>query len=271
MDIKCILVDIAGTAYPDFTPAWKLSNFRIEFHSGESRVSFNADYARPHKERKYGLIRLYNFHRDQTALITTCIHELAHHIDGVINENYGHGPSFYEVYEKLLFAAFDMGVLDVKTFMPETSVSGSQKVLKMLKRYEPHPVSYKQDSTSIRVLNGFKHKDFLKSSGFTYNSANTAWEKEVDKDSLDALTEELNDKEIPYEIVSGLNYSFKKKTRYLIAGKGSFDIRNELKDAGFFYSGTDKSWKMKVPADVSERILMAKYKALYPNVKWSIS
>lgn len=271
MLIRETLCDIALTAYPDFKNPRLLKMFTVELHRDEQRKSLHGYYSYPKEGRNYGVIIMYNFYREDSNLLETCIHELAHHVDWCHRKTSGHDKQFYQIYEKLLFAAFDMGVINCNTFNPATDASGYAKVNAMVKRYVPHPIDYKQDKVSLRVPNGYKHKDRLKEAGYRYNGANASWEKEVSNEEKAKEIQFLEELKAEYLVEAISDISFVAKSKYLVAGAGSYEIREELKEAGFRYSASDRCWKKKIPSDISQANFKAKYQRQYPAVVWKIS
>lgn len=271
MLIRETLCDIAKTAYPDYPWPKKLTAFRVNLNREEQRRSKHACCRLPYGERRHSIIEVYNFYRGDKALIQTCIHELAHHVDWCFRGTSDHSKEFYEAYEKLLFAALDMGLLDAETFEASEDSSGSAKVAKMLTRYVPNPIEYKTDTVTIQVQNGFTVKDMLKSFGFSYNSGNTCWEKEIQQQKKDEETASLVALGIEYTIVSATSMSFKEKGKVLVAGQGSFAIKDELKADGFFFAAGEKVWKKRIPLGENHARFKRYYEYQYPDVKWRLS
>ena len=58
--------------------------------------------------------------------------------------------------------------------------------------------------------------------------------------------------------------SFNRKS-YICAGQGSYDIKDYLKDNGFFFDKKLKAWKKEGNSKD-----LAVYRREYPNVQWSI-
>ena len=90
-----------------------------------------------------------------------------------------------------------------------------------------------------------------------------AWETETD----DAAAEERYLKHLKADIsydVSNNFMSFNKKS-YICAGQGSYDIKDYLKNNGFFFDKKIKAWKKEGNSKD-----LAVYKRECPNVQWSI-
>lgn len=67
-----------------------------------------------------------------------------------------------------------------------------------------------------------------------------------------------------YIEVSNNFMSFNRKS-YICAGQGSYDIKDYLKDNGFFFDKKLKAWKKEGNSKD-----LTVYRREYPNVQWSI-
>jgi hypothetical protein len=92
-----------------------------------------------------------------------------------------HDEEFYSIYRRLLYAALDMGLFDRAAYRMSTKDSSDDtKVLKMLERYRPRKTEYKKGMVRIRVRKAFKVREQLRERGYTFNSYDRTWEKEVE-------------------------------------------------------------------------------------------
>lgn len=258
IQIKNILCDLADYAYRDNPKLEQYKHFYIEV-SNENRKSLHGYY-----NEKTHHIRIFNAYRDDAAIIATTIHELAHHIDTCNRGRSDHSKEFYIVFEHLLKTALDMKLFNKEEFLAATAdASDSGKIRNMIKDYEPVSVGYKENISIIRVHNCYDIKNELKERGYHYNSVEKAWETETD----DAAAEERYLKHLKADIsydVSNNFMSFNRKS-YICAGQGSYDIKDYLKDNGFFFDKKIKAWKKEGNSKD-----LTVYRREYPNVQWSI-
>ena len=77
-----------------------------------------------------------------------------------------------------------MGILTVGDVLNSEFAGNSHKLAKMMNDYVPHPIDYKKDLENIIVYNA-AGKDVLKSRGYSWNSLDLAWTKEIHKSELE--------------------------------------------------------------------------------------
>lgn len=254
--IKQILNDIVDTAYADSEKKDLYKKFYVEV-SAQNMKSFHGDYRSTNHH-----IRIFNTYRDDASIVVTTIHELTHHVDFVNRGKTDHSKEFYSVFKDLLFAALDMNLFTVDKFLSATSdASDSNKVKAIIKDYVPKEIGYKNDKNLISVKNGYAAKEVLKSRGYMFNKVNGTWEREVESECMQAEKFFLENLYLQYEVTSATSIAFSKKT-YIVAGKGSFEIRDKLKQDGFSYDSKLKSWKKPYTADELQTC-----KLKYPDVE----
>lgn len=258
LQVKNILNDLVDYTYHDNPKKEDYKKFYIEV-SNDIRKGFHGDY-----NGKNHHIRIFNMYRDDASIIVTTIHELAHHVDHCNRGTSSHGKEFYVEFEQLLKMGLNMGLFSKEQFFEAIAdASDSNKVRKILENYEPEPVSYKSDMSIIRVKNCFDIKEQLKERGYHYNSVEKAWELETSDTETEKAFLASASSDIEYEISNNF-LSFQKKI-YVCAGTGSFDIKDELKADGFFFSKNDKVWKK----EGTQNDVIA-YMQKYPQVKWEL-
>lgn len=157
-----------------------------------------------------------------------------------------------------------MKLFNKEQFLSATAdASDSGKIRNMIKDYEPVSVGYKENISIIRVHNCYDIKNELKERGYHYNSVEKAWETETS----DVVAEERYLKHLKADAsydVSNNFMSFNRKS-YICAGQGSYDIKDYLKDNGFFFDKKLKAWKKEGNSKD-----LTVYRREYPNVQWSI-
>lgn len=220
------------------------------------------------------VIEVFNPSLGSRHLAKCCLHELSHHIDWCRHGKSGHQAPFYEVYEKLIFASLDMGILQKEDFHDDWS-RDKNKVLAILDRYKPHPIAYKTDIPCIiRIFNGFTVKDQLKSAGYRWNTLEQVWEIEVSDLSMQEKylsslkiaksQEELSEYPDPYYVITDPSMHI-DGIIYILAQGQTYDAREILKEYGFFFS-KEKKWLRKVKASEQKHLLDSLYaeKRLFP-------
>lgn len=260
IQLKKTFEDILDYAYPD---SKKLDMYKKVFVEtiDETRKSFHGDY-NGRKKR----IRIFNLYRSDASLVATSIHELAHHVDYCNRGCLDHGDNFYAVYKQLLYVSLNMGIFTKEEFLKSTSdASDSNKVKAMLANFEPHPLAYKNNIVIVSVKNGYSHKEYLKESGYHWNSVQCTWDKEIDSDIADLEKNKLLSMKMEVAIREAKKFKMSRGTS-IVAGKGSYNIRDFLKENGFRYNSKRKVWYKSGSKEEFEM-----YKNNYPNVSWTLS
>ena len=243
LKIKHVLNDLVDCTYPDSDKKDEYKRFYVEMIDKNMKTR-HGDYNGMNHH-----IRIFNLYREDAAVIATTVHELTHHIDFINRGFTDHSKEFYEVFQVLLYKALDMGIFSKEEFMnANRDASDSNKIAKMLKDYEPEDTGYKKDLRNIEVRNGYDKKTLLKERGYHWNGINKVWEKEVALNELESETTFLQSESLEYSVNEATNLSFRKKS-YIVAGKGSYEVRDELKADGFRYDKNTKSWKKEGTQD----------------------
>ncbi len=247
--IKKFLNDIIDVAYSDKSDneRKRYKAFKIYIISKEVN-SYSGTY-----RTDTHTITINNMRLGTSHLVKCCLHELSHHIDWCQHEITGHQKPFYEVYEKLIFASLDMGLLKVEDFDDNWS-RDQNKVRAIVSRYSPNPVDYNPEfSDLIRVYNSYTVKDILKTEGYKWNNIEQVWEKEIDDRIKDEeLMNQLHinygpketDKKAPYYEISSQTI-YVEPIVYIGATGNTFEKKEILKEYHFFFDGNMKIWKYK--------------------------
>ena len=155
-----------------------------------------------------------------------------------------------------------MGLFSKEQFFAATAdASDSKKVRKMIEDYEPVPIAYKKDVLIVRVRNCFDIKDQLKARGYHFNGIEKSWELETSEVENEKKFLDNVEIDIEYE-VSDKYMSFQRKS-FICASKGSFEVKDELKEDGFFFEKTKKVWKKE-----GNREDLNVFIKKYPGVEW---
>lgn len=256
-ELKEILEEIATKTY-DKPP----SPFRLEMIT-EERKTFHGQYW-PEKK----LIQVYNFSRPSEYIVSTSIHELAHHIDYTTNGSTAHNHQFYKIMKALLETAVKIGYVDYDIIRKASDV---RDIGQMEKLCGPITAEYDEsmdenkDYFIIKVFKSYDIKDALREREYRYDGAEKAWQKKVHKDKVDEekqYIESLSDT----VVVEAMKYSDIQISAayYIVVSMDTFTHKDFLKANGFFFNRTgspSKSWIKKIPAkdlDKETKILTEK-------------
>ena len=264
IQIKKILDDIVDYAYKDNPKLSQYKSFSVVIVE-KMYKSKHGDYDIISKQ-----IRIFNPHRPDAAIVSTLIHELAHHIDNMNRGDSDHSEAFYKEYKTLLYAALDMGVLNKEQVLEnERDATDSLKVKAMISDYEPKASDYKESGRVIVVKNCFHKKESLKARGYKYNGMNKSWDKEI---SIDALDEEMNyltEQSLKFEVFNKGHISFDKKI-FILAGKGSYEKKDKLKELGFRWLNADRVWGLEVNYNEAKDKIF-ELKEMLPDIEFNLS
>lgn len=240
--IKEILIDIAKKTYNQ-SP----SPFKLEIIP-EERKSFHGDYCRQTR-----VIRIFNISRPVDHIISTTIHELAHHIDYDKNNSSGHNKRFYGILRDLMTSAIQCGYVDYSSIKNKKD---SLDIVQMEKYYGPLVAYYDEtkdtnkDKYVIQVLNSFKIKDFLKENKFKYNTIEKIWEKTININDIEETKKLVLSKDDSVEIkVLKFNEITIDTYYYVIVSKNTYNHKEELSKNGYKYKGYNEqsnSWVKKI-------------------------
>lgn len=240
---KGALIDIVKHAYAGSPKLKEYCSFGYEIVPKELKAK-HGDYNCGTRS-----IRIFNEKsRTLTHLITTSIHELAHHIDNCNRGTSDHSKMFYEEYRKLLFAALDMRMFSIKEALEikRDAADGTKEKLMIIEYMEAHREKreFIERASRISVYNAFSIKDDLKALGFKWDSASKAWSKELADDA----------KEITGKVEAliagsgnGITYELEEPPR--------FDAPAEMPDSYCFHEFTDEE---KEKLEAGEEIYIAK-------------
>lgn len=263
LQVKKILNDIIEHAYPNSENSDQYKKFYVEVLD-KNLKSKHGDY-----NGKNHHIRIFNLYRADSTIIATTIHELSHHIDYVNRGTTDHSNEFYEIFQHLLYTSLNMKLFNKEEFLKANrDASDSNKIAKLISEYVPENVGYKSGMNKIIVRNCYDIKDRLKENGFSYNKVNHTWEKELSDEDVTETKDLLESLDAEYEMTDANSLSFEKKV-YIGASKGSYDVREELKQEGFYYYKKGKIWRREVEKSQLNNLLN-EYKQKYPEVIFEI-
>ena len=240
--IKRILLDIIDVAYSDESDYMrdKYKEFRLLIEQ-QTRASYHGRYTFSDKT-----IVIVNMYRGTGPVVATCLHELSHHIDYIKNGRSGHQKPFYIIFRRLIYASLDIRITKKSDFIT-TDASDSNKVRNIIDEYIPHKVSYTLPSEKlIKVRGHYNKRQVLKEFDFSWNAIEQVWEKPLTDEKKDAAIMKaigIDD----YEISDSSIYV--DAICYLYASGKTYDVKDILKAAGFYYNADNKLWLKKVKSD----------------------
>lgn len=238
--ITSTLEGLARETYGNISP------FTLEVHPKELRR--NGDY---HPATR--LIRIFNLSRPTAHIIETAIHELAHHVDHMINGQCGHGPTFYTVLRDLNAAAIRKGVIKYQEINNGNN-SRSQGVLD--KKHGDtlkgqHALDVSDGKHLVKVFKAFAIKDSLKERKYRWSDLEVAWCKEIDSGEIDAeraFLENIHPTD-QFTITESRNASIEAMYHVIVAN--AFSVFSQLKERGYLFNGygySGKVWVRRLPA-----------------------
>lgn len=238
-----ILRDIAQKTYK----TTKIPPFRLELYV-EERKTFHGDY-----NPRTTTIRVFNMSRPTQHIISTTIHELAHHVDFSINGTSGHNKRFYGILKELMETAVKCGYINYESARKKMD---SRDISQMEKYYGPVSASYDEnydtfkDVRIVKVYKSFPIKDWLKEADFHYNKIDKIWEKEVNKDEAEDLKNRILEQNQSVEVkVDKFNEIQVEAFYYVIVTKNTYPHKEELSANGYKYKGyyiDSNSWVKKI-------------------------
>lgn len=259
-ELKKILDDIINYAYPDTPERKKYHMFYIVLMKDKLWRSKHGDYIPMEKT-----IRIGNLYRDSCLIVKTVLHEMAHHIDMCRTGSCGHGKSFYEEYRRLMYAAFDMRILNPEEVIRhEEESQDSGKVKRMAMEYQPREKpAYMPDKARVVLKNAYEKKEVIKKNGYMYDPGTKVWTKIVENGLLESEKLWLEKEKITYEVRCAAKVDLSVKKMIYAAGN-TYEYREKLKKNGFRYDAEKKMWKKKI--ENSHEVKM--YKTIFPKIKF---
>lgn len=243
--IKTVLNDVLKTAYPDNkdVSAFNVKIIPAERKSLHGKYTFN-DYT----------ITIFNLSRDTNFIISTAIHELAHHVNFIINNKRNHGSEFYDCFKKLLYAGITIGAVDYNKLR---EVQDVRDISVFEKKFGIPTVKYnksKNTKKELRILNvkgTYTDKELLKENKFYYEPISGEWYKIVNNSQLETEINKLKDVN-PKIIIKHFDYyKMPINAVYYFIVDSSYERKNILKDRKYRYENTKlkNKWVKKVDAD----------------------
>lgn len=251
MRLKRQMDDIIDVAYPNYRNVKALKNFYIQCSDSEQKTMLGV--CETSSETGRSLIRIVHLETEawKEILITT-MHELSHHIDFQFRKKTGHDSVFYEIHKKLLFSAFDMGILGPSDVVHSGSQARNRdKLARMMREYVPHPIAYKQSRITVCVYNCYAAKDSLKAQGFSWNALDKAWTIEMDNSEESEYRAFLANLKIPetdVKVISGGAVISRLKKNIRLRGV-PYSHKEIPKNFGYNWNKEQKFWEKRLDTD----------------------
>lgn len=262
--IHNMLKTIAEKTFPNVD----ISGFWVSVIPKET--SRHGDYSPLNKK-----IRIFNLSEKPEYIISTTIHELAHHCEFCIYKSTAHKRRFYEVFRALLITAIQMGYVTYETIRTQETAND----IATLERYfgrinvkydESKDIS--KDKFIIKVINSYSIKSILQKRDYTYDGVEQSWITEIDGENN--LEQE---KEYLYSIIDKKNVKvhnakeIKVEAIYYIVVGNCYDYKDILKNNGYIFNGynyKNNQWVKKIKAaDLNkEKLFLSRMK----NIKVKI-
>ncbi|MBS6502199.1 MAG: hypothetical protein KH415_11315 [Clostridium sp.] len=204
------------------------------------------------------LIEIFNLSRPYNHIITTILHEVAHHIDYVIRGLTDHKKEFYDIFYRLIIGALELSIISKNDIITETDSADKDRLEKhfgSIRNWEVNKSDYKKDIIIIKVSNSYQLKNYLKMKGYKYSKLEQVWFKEV---KIGIISEEI---EILKRLtdVENIKIIYRNDLEieaiYYIVVLNSYSHRDILKKSGYIYNGygiQKKSWNKKIKANELE-------------------
>ncbi|WRU97844.1 hypothetical protein RYX51_22470 (plasmid) [Priestia filamentosa] len=241
------LCDVVKKAYPeDQYPNNAFTKFFVDIKVKEMKTVHGRYYPKTRK------IEIFNLSRPNGHIITTSLHEVAHHIDQCLRQKSDHTKAFYEVFYQLLVTAMGMGLVTQEDILTEDDSADKGRLEKHFGPIEEWEISeqdYKKNQYVIKVKQAFSIKDKLKNRGYKYSSLDQAWTKELNEEGVEeeksTVAQWIDEKCIVTEQAN----TIKIESYYYLCVSNCYDHRDYLKENGFRWNGygMKKAWVKKIP------------------------
>lgn len=267
IELKAVLIDIAVKTYGELSAPFTLEMI------AEERKTFHGQYW-PKKH----LIQIYNLSRPSEYIISTTIHELAHHIDYVQNGSTAHNQRFYTIMKALLETAVKAGYIKyevIKKASDVRDITQMEKLCGTITATYDEEMDDNKNHIIIKVFQSYDIKDTLRERGYKFDGTEKAWQKKIliqDADEEKEYVESLsNNVKIDLMKLSEIKIS---APYYIVVTIDTFTHKDFLKANGFFFNKSGNpanAWIKKIPAqNLDEETKMLKKKGIMYKLKSKI-
>lgn len=245
-----LLRDIIRNTYNEVDyPNNKFERFFLDVRAKEMKTIHGRYYTKTKK------IEIFNLSRPTEHIVTTAIHEVAHHIDYCLRNETDHTKEFYAVMYNLLISAIGMKIITKEDILSESDSADKdrlEKYFESIEEWEVPNIPYKKEKLVIRVSNCFNIKDDLRKKGYRFSGIEKIWTKELDQEELEEEREWLNKlidmDNVEIDNANKINIS----AVYYVTISNSYDHKDYLKELGYIWKGYNikgNSWNKKILAN----------------------
>lgn len=251
-----VLIDIIRNTYNKIDyPNNKFEKFFLDIRAKEMKTIHGRYFSKNKK------IEVFNLSRPSEHIVTTAIHEVAHHIDYCLRNKSDHTKEFYEIMYKLLISALGMEIITIENILSESDNADKNRLIKYfgsIEEWEVLNIIYKKEKVVIKVNNCFNIKDDLRKNGYKFSGIEKIWTKELDQEELEEQKEWLN------KLIDMDNVEISEGNKiniaavYYVAVSNSYDYKDHLKELGYIWKGYNikgNSWNKKIIANDKEEEL----------------
>ena len=114
-------------------------------------------------------------------------------------------------------------------------------------------MDYKIDDLSVVVFNAYEHRQLLKERGYSWDTIQQAWCKDLSPEEQSEELQFLEDNSFNYKITEGCELHIDAVAFIYAKGK-TFDHKEELKAQGFYFDskGQYPVWKKKTSYETAQ-------------------
>lgn len=259
-DIKKTLLHIAKLTFPEN----KIPPFDLKLVNKEN-YRYHGIYYFPGKNKwgKYqiGKIEIHNLTRNPQYIISTAIHELAHHCDFMFRKTTDHSKKFYDIYAKLLKKTIELNYIDYSIARKATDVGDLYKLEKYYKEFSDkimETATLNSDRIIIKIFKNFAEGKILKSRSYVYSKIEKCWTREINKSDgkveVSNLKKFFKSEDIKiFKNVSDLNFDTKVTIRIKITKPEYQHLNLILKNSQSYKYNSEKKYWEKITLKIKQK------------------
>ena len=192
-EIKKKLDAVIKQAYPEQIDNKRLFYYKIGFTHKKSKTKLGF-----YRFNDRSITLLMGWDVGDTNHQVILIHELAHHVQHILQHYSKHDKAFFEINKQLLYAAFDLGIIDYQKSLQRPIVGKYQEWENdVTKQYRPSTQQLPSGMIDVSVYNCFQQRQQLKEQGYHWDGVDKRWFKTIDCQDLEREYEFLHGIEIP--------------------------------------------------------------------------
>ena len=237
--LRSKMISLIGMVYQEDIPEETRKSFEwFKIELSKKTIKKNEKY----EERT---ITIYNLYRQECEIVNSLIIGIAHHIDFCIRGETDNSKSFFNIYQNLLYQAFQEKMLDYDELINSQDCKQIRLISKATNIiFENNKV---ESTCILEVLNSFQLKDYLRQHNFKYNTLHQSWEYEIDKRLLERSIRVIKAKDgnciiqtrSPNKIIFGI-------TAFCCVYGYTYNYKEILKSNRYYYQ--DGKWCKKIQA-----------------------